>query len=405
MRDVSKSYVPAAKFFPYGRFNELLIHAISVTAYRGIGLKEDSLTSQNASQPGIYPVVLSGGSGTRLWPLSSAAMPKQFLSIVTEQSMMQDTLQRIEGVENARGPIVVCGAGHADIVRDQIAALGLTPSAILLEPEGRNTAAAVAIAAEWIAARDPDALMLVMPSDHVIADAPSLHQALYRARAAAQTDHLVTFGIQPSHAETGYGYIAKGNALETADGVHKVKEFVEKPNLALAQSYVDSGNYYWNGGIFLFKAGAYLAALKTHAPDIARASASAMRDAATDGAIVRPDRDAFIQSPNISIDVAVMEKATHVAVVPVDMGWSDVGSWDALWAIRAQDDKRNAFRGDVIDIDSSGNLVYIDGGPPVAAIGVSDSVIISTANGVLVMPLSRAQDVKAVVDRIKAKAG
>lgn len=352
----------------------------------------------------VYPVILSGGSGTRLWPLSRAERPKQFIAVVTDQSMMQDTMLRTAESAGFRGPLVVSSASHGEIVREQVEALGMTPSAILLEPEGRNTAAAIGIAAEWIARADPDALMLVMPSDHVIADIPGFHVAIAAAVPAALDGYLVTFGIQPTHAETGYGYIEKGAPLAGMDGVHGVARFVEKPPLEKAEAYLAGGLHYWNGGIFLFAARAYLDALATLAPGVAAASAAAMDGATTDGAMVHPHAVAFRASPNVSIDVAVMEQSDRVAVVPVSMGWSDVGSWDALWGIRPQDAAGNARKGPVIDLDGSGNLIYVEGGPPVAAIGMTDSIIVSTAAGVLVMPRSRSQDVKAVVDRIKAGA-
>lgn len=352
----------------------------------------------------IYPVILSGGSGSRLWPLSSSVKPKQFLSIVGDQTMIQDTIDRVSAVEGLMRPIIVCGSDHADIVQEQFAALDVQPSAILLEPEGRNTAAAIAIAAEWIAARHPDALMLVMPSDHVIADVPRFHAAIDTAVETARADYLVTFGIQPGHPETGYGYIAKGAPIPAIDGAYFVDQFREKPSFEAAQAYVESGRYYWNGGIFLFKASSYLKQLAILAPAIASASSQAMKAARQIGVFVRPDKDAFMACPDMSIDIAVMQETERAAVIPVDMGWSDVGSWDALWAISAQDEMRNACKGDVTHIDASGNLIYVDGGPPVAVVGVSASIIISTGHGVLVMPMSRAQDVKVIVERMKRRA-
>lgn len=350
----------------------------------------------------LYPVVLSGGSGTRLWPLSQPERPKQFIAIAADRSMMQETMLRTSDIADVRGPLVVSSVAHGAIVREQVEELGLTPTAILLEPEGRNTAAAIAIAAEWVARSEPDALMLVMPSDHVIADLVALHAAIAAAMPAAREGRLVTFGIQPSHAETGYGYIEKGAPLAGSEGVFAVERFVEKPPLETAQAYLAGGRHYWNGGIFLMRARAYLEALETLAPEVAAASARAMAGADVDGPMVRPEVEAFRASPNVSIDVAVMEKSDRVAVVPVDMGWSDVGSWDALWGIRAQDEAGNAAKGPVISIDGSGNLIYVEGGPPVAAIGMTDAIIVSTEQGVLVMPRDRSQDVKAVVDRIKA---
>lgn len=353
------------------------------------------------SHPPVYPVILSGGSGTRLWPLSRPECPKQFMALVTDRSMMQETLLRTAGVDGFAPALIVSSASHGALVEEQVAAIGHVPSAILLEPEGRNTAPAIAIAAQWIAARDRDALMLVMPSDHVIADLPSFHGAVQAALPVARSGRLVTFGIQPHYPETGYGYIAKGAALMEGEGVHAVAQFVEKPPRALAQTYLAGGQHYWNGGIFLFSAGAYLDQLALHAPAIADASAQAMKRARAQGAHILPDADAFRASPNVSIDVAVMEKTDRAAVVPVDMGWSDVGSWDALWAIRDRDAADNSIKGAVVSVDGAGNLIYVDGGPPVAAIGLRDMAIISTAQGVLVMPRDRSQDVKTVVDRIK----
>lgn len=318
--------------------------------------------------------------------------------------MMQETLLRTKDADGFTPPLIVSSAAHIDLVEQQIAGIGQTPCAILLEPEGRNTAPAIAIAAEWIAAQDRDALMLVMPSDHVIADLASFHAAVMAAQPAARSGRLVTFGIQPHYPETGYGYIAKGEPLDATGAVYAVAQFVEKPPRAQAEVHLAGGRHYWNGGIFLFSAGAYLDQLAAHAPAVAAAAAAAMAQAQQDGVIIRPDAAAFCQSPNISIDVGVMEKTDRAVVVPVDMGWSDVGSWDALWAIRAHDAADNAIKGGVVSVDGAGNLFYVDGGPPVATIGLRDSVIVSTANGVLVMPRDRSQDVRLVVEQIQAGA-
>ncbi|MET0371045.1 MAG: mannose-1-phosphate guanylyltransferase/mannose-6-phosphate isomerase [Sphingobium sp.] len=355
----------------------------------------------NALSASIYPVILSGGSGTRLWPLSTKKKPKQFLPIVTEQSMMQDTVARVTGPAFAP-PLVVSSADHGGLVAGQLDAIGQTASAILLEPEGRNTAAAIALAAHWIAQADADALMLVMPSDHVIADVPAFHAAIAKGVFAAKDGYLVTFGIQPVHAETGFGYIERGDALAGHDGVHAVAGFHEKPSLALARDYVSGGRHYWNGGIFLFTARAYLTALERHAPDVATASRAAMSAATRDGDFTLPARAPFLDSPDISVDNAVMERADRRAVVLVDMGWSDVGSWDALWSIRTKDDAGNAIKGSAIASDANNNLIYVDGGPPVAALGISDSIIVSTAEGVLIIPRDRTQDVKQVVELVRA---
>lgn len=352
----------------------------------------------------MYPVILSGGAGTRLWPLSRAERPKQFLPVVTDRSMMQETILRTAMMPNVQGPLVVASEAHGDMVAQQMAEIGVRPSAILLEPEGRNTAIAIAIAAHWIAKAQGDGLMLVMPSDHVIADLPSFHAAIEQATPAALAGHLVTFGIRPSHPETGYGYIERGDVLDDLCGVHRVAQFVEKPDRDVAERYVAGGEHYWNGGIFLFSAQSYLSELALYAPAIAAAGAGAMADAAYDATMVRPVPTTFRSSPSMSIDYAVMEKTGRAVVIPVDMGWSDVGSWDALWAVRDRDANNNSLNDGTLTIDSTGNLIYVDGGPPVAALGMHDCVIISTAGNVLVMPRDRSQDVKAIVELVKSGA-
>lgn len=351
----------------------------------------------------IYPVILSGGSGTRLWPLSQPHRPKQFVPVVTDHSMIQETVQRVAGHPDFLAPVIVSGESQRALVVEQLAQIGVEPAAILLEPAARNTAAAVAIAAQWIVRNDPGALMMVMPSDHVIRDLDSLYAAIGAAAHAALAGYLVTFGIQPTHAETGYGYIERGDPIKGVDDVHGVANFHEKPPLALATSYYQGGAHYWNGGMFLFSADNYLKALSAYAADVAQASATAMDAATTEGAIVRPQADAFMSGPDISIDHAVMERASNVAVVPVDMGWSDVGSWDALWTIWDRDAQDNGVQGDGILHDCSGNLIYVSGGPPVAALGLRDCVIVSTAEGVLVAPRDRSQDVKKIVDLLKQR--
>ncbi|NWK95296.1 mannose-1-phosphate guanylyltransferase/mannose-6-phosphate isomerase [Sphingobium lactosutens] len=347
---------------------------------------------------------MSGGSGTRLWPLSRPECPKQFIPLVTDRSMMQETLLRTLGVKNFEPALVVSNAGHGELVREQVAALDHVPAAVILEPMGRNTAPAIALAACWIAARDRDALMLVMPSDHVIADVPAFHAAIAAAVPAARDGRLVTFGIQPHYPETGYGYIAKGGPIDADGAVHAVAQFVEKPPRAQAEAYLAGGSHYWNGGIFLFSAGALLDQMERHAPEVAAAAARAMAEAREEDGFILPDSAAFGASPDVSIDVGVMEKTDRAAVVPVDMGWSDVGSWDALWSIRERDGDGNTTKGGSVSVDGAGNLIYVDGGPPVATIGLRDSVVVSTAKGVLVMPRDRSQDVKAVAEKMKAGA-
>jgi mannose-1-phosphate guanylyltransferase/mannose-6-phosphate isomerase len=323
------------------------------------------------------------------------------MALVSERSMLQETMSRTIGIPGFELPLIVSSAAQGALVQQQLVAAGHGTSAILLEPEGRNTAPAIAIAAAWIAARDPHALMLVMPSDHVIADLARFHAVVASALPAARDGRLVTFGIQPHYPETGYGYISKGEPLDADGVVHAVAEFVEKPPRAQAEAYLAGGRHYWNGGIFLFNAGVLLEELERHVPDVQAAATAAMAGARYEAGFILPDRDAFCASPNVSIDIAVMEKTDRAAVVPVDMGWSDVGSWGALWAVRAQDGNGNAIKGPAVSIDGAGNLIYVDGGPPVATLGLRDCVIVSTAQGVLVMPRDRSQDVKMIVEKVE----
>ncbi|MFC3440442.1 mannose-1-phosphate guanylyltransferase/mannose-6-phosphate isomerase [Sphingobium rhizovicinum] len=350
----------------------------------------------------IYPVILVGGSGTRLWPLSTADRPKQFLPLTSDCTMMEETLRRVSGRPGFAPPILVTGDRHVGILGELLKATGLTASAILVEPEGRNTAPAVAMAAHWIAQRDPDALMLVMPSDHVIGNLAAFHQRIADALPVARSGRLVTFGVQPDHPATGYGYIAKGAPLDGDADIHEISEFVEKPTLSVAQSYLDGRRHSWNAGIFLFTASAFLSELALLAPDVAGPMAQAMAEAVDDGTLTRPGAASFGAATNQSIDYAVMEKTRRAVVVPVDIGWSDVGSWDALWAIRGRDERDNSITGPAVVEDGSRNLIFVDGGPPVGALGVSDMVVISTAEAVLILPRNRSQEVKTIMEAHRA---
>lgn len=345
----------------------------------------------------INPVILSGGVGSRLWPLSRALYPKQLLPLATERTMLQETALRVAEAARFAAPLVVANEEHRFMIAEQLRVVGIDPSAIILEPEGRNTAPAVALAALRLAADDPDALMLVMPSDHVIGDVAAFHGAIEAGARAAAADRLVTFGITPERPETGYGYIEAGDTL--TDGVRAVRRFVEKPDAATAAEYLASGRFYWNAGIFLFRAGHYLDELERQAPDILAACRAAMEKAASDLCFIRPDAAAFRASPSNSIDYAVMEKTASAAVVPVSMGWSDVGSWTALWEISPRDGDGNSRWGDVIALDSRNSLLRSEG-PAIAALGLDDMVVVATRDAVLVAPKERAQDVKKVVDEL-----
>lgn len=347
--------------------------------------------------PPIVPVILSGGSGTRLWPMSRPERPKQLLALTAEETMLQLTARRTGG-ERFAAPIVVANARHADQVEEQLAAVGAGAATLILEPVGRNTAPAIALAA--LAAADGATPLLVMPSDHVIADVEAFQAAVEAALPLVAEGWLATFGIAPDAPETGYGYIRIGEELSA--GVHRVARFVEKPDREAAEAMVAEGDHAWNGGIFLFRADAYLMALAEHAPEMLAASRAAMDRARREGSRIYPDADAFAASPADSIDYAVMERADRVAVIPVAMGWSDLGSWDALHTISALDEGGNATRGAVIALDSTNCLVRTDGAR-VAMVGVSDLIVVASGDDILILPRGRSQEVKALLEAMKSQ--
>ena len=322
----------------------------------------------------IVPVILSGGSGTRLWPMSRAEKPKQLLSLTAEETMLQLTARRAAGERFGR-PIVVANAHHADMVEEQLAAADSAARALVLEP------------------------LLVMPSDHVIADVDAFHLAIEAALPLVEEGWLITFGITPDAAETGYGWIKVGEVL--AEGVHRVERFVEKPARDKAEAMLAEGGHTWNGGIFLFRADAYLGALASYAPGMLHAAQQAMANGRRDGARIWPDAESFAASPSDSIDYAVMEKAPRVAVVPVTMGWSDVGSWDALHAISHADAGGNVVRGDAVVIESSNCLVRAEPGKRVALVGVEDLIVVASGDDVLVLPRGRSQEVKKIIEAMQ----
>ena len=347
----------------------------------------------------IHPVILSGGSGQRLWPLSRALYPKQLLPLHSRASMLQETALRVAGDPFA-APTVVCNEVHRFIVAEQLRVLDLAPAAIVLEPAGRNTAAAAAVAALSLAESDARALMLVLPSDHVIIDGGRFREAVATAVAAARDGALVTFGIPPESPETGYGYIRRGDPWDGAEGCFRVSRFVEKPDRGTAEHYVESGEYDWNSGIFLFAAGRFLDELARFHPAIVDACRRALTGGSRDLDFFRLDAPAFEACPSLSIDYAVMEHTADAAVVPVDMGWSDVGSWSALWDIGDKDGGGNVLEGDVLAKGIRNCYIRSDG-LLVAAVGVEDVVVVATDDAVLVSTREDAQEVKAVVETLK----
>jgi mannose-1-phosphate guanylyltransferase/mannose-6-phosphate isomerase len=348
----------------------------------------------------IYPVILSGGAGTRLWPLSRAALPKQLLPLVTDKTMLQDTALRLAGRAGMMAPLIVCGNEHRFLVAEQMREIGVQPLGILLEPVGRNTAPAVAAAAHYLKAVDPQAVMLVLPADHVIKDVDAFYAAIERAAAQVEGGALATFGIVPTAPETGYGYIQSGEPL-AAEGCFKVAKFVEKPDRETAQGFVDAGNFFWNSGMFLFRAEAYLAELAQFQPDMAKFSGEAVTKGYRDLDFCRLDEPAFTACPSDSIDYAVMEHTRHAVVVPASIGWNDVGSWSALAEVQQADGNGNVTRGDVYTDHATNCLVRAEG-RIVAAVGVQDLVIVETADAVLVAHKDQVQRVKQVVDHLKA---
>lgn len=350
----------------------------------------------------MIPVILSGGSGSRLWPLSRESYPKQFLPLTSDQSMLCETLQRLDGFAGLSKPIVVCNEQHRFLVAEQLRDMQVSPAAIILEPEGRNTAPAVAIAAMAALEQDEDALMLVLPADHVIDDIKIFHQSLKIASKSAYKGLLVTFGIVPDVAETGYGYIKANQRydISSAPCALGVSEFVEKPDADTAKSYLISGDYFWNSGMFMFKATCFLDELKQYAPDMSALCEQAYNAAAADMDFVRLDNDAFKKIKADSIDYAVMEKTDKAVVVPLDAGWNDIGSWSALTDVSESDEQSNVVSGDVL-IEGSQNCYIRSEHRLIAALGVHDQVIIETADAVLVASRDKAQDVKRIVERLK----
>lgn len=350
----------------------------------------------------IIPVILSGGSGTRLWPVSTNSAPKQFQPLTGKGSMFLQTLDRAVDRRRFAAPMIVCGPAHVAHVEADLLAAGVSDARIVVEPAARNTAPAIALAACAALAEDPDATILVMPADHVMTDVPAFLSAIEAAMPAVEAGALATFGIAPSHPETGYGYIAAGTPLAATPGIYAVRRFVEKPPRDKAEAMLAEGGHYWNAGIFLMRADRFLAELERQQPMIAASCSAAMTKARQDGARVHPASDAFLSSPSDSIDYAVMEGAEQVVVAPVDPGWSDVGGWAALHELGEKDESGNVRIGDVIAIDAADNYLRACEGKRVAVVGVSDIIVVTHGDDILIIPRDRAQEVKAIVEYLAA---
>lgn len=347
----------------------------------------------------FYPVILSGGAGTRLWPLSSGSHPKQFLPLVSEKTMIQETLLRLEGIEHSE-PVVVCNEAHRFVVAEQLNQIGMKEPEIMLEPIARNTAPAIAAACCQVMKNDKDAVVIILPSDHVIKNKSAFQAAVKKAVQEAEKGFLVTFGIVPTEPNTGYGYIKTG---KEENGSFELERFVEKPNLEKAKEYLADGNYSWNSGMFVFKAARFLEELKSFEPEMYGLAVKSCENAAVDKDFIRLNRADFEAIKGDSIDYAVMEKTKHGRVVKLDAGWNDVGSWSALWEIKEKDSDGNVINGDVINLNSKN--CYINSKDVfVGVIGLEDIVIVTSENGILVSKKDKVQDVKIIAEELKKRA-
>jgi mannose-1-phosphate guanylyltransferase/mannose-6-phosphate isomerase len=348
----------------------------------------------------ILPVIMAGGKGSRLWPLSRELYPKQFLTVSGEHSMLQQTVARLTGMEH-HAPLLICNEEHRFIAAEQLRLGGFSHSGIILEPVGRNTAPAIALAALQAlknAEQDEDPILLVLAADHLIDDTSAFQTSVIKALPFAKDGKLVTFGIVPMVPETGYGYIKAGQPQGEA---FTVAQFVEKPDLNTAQGYLASGDYYWNSGMFLFKASRYLEELKKHSPEILLACEESMEESMPDMDFVRVNIEAFQRCPDDSIDYAVMEKTDSSIVIPMDAGWSDVGSWSALWEVSEKDENNNVIKGDVISVNSANNYLH-SANKLIAVVGIDSLVVVETKDAILVAHKEQVQDVKAIVNHLKA---
>ncbi|WP_272880931.1 mannose-1-phosphate guanylyltransferase/mannose-6-phosphate isomerase [Pseudomonas fragi] len=346
----------------------------------------------------LFPIIMAGGSGSRLWPLSRQLNPKQFLPLAdADFSMLQATIQRLDGL-GAALPRLICNEQHRFLAAEQLRLLGLEKAGILLEPVGRNTAPAIALAALQACSEAEDPILLVLAADHLIKDVEAFQTCIQTALPLAQDGKLVTFGIVPTHAETGYGYIEQG--IDVGVGGFEVSRFVEKPDLVTAQEYLANGSYFWNSGMFMFRASRYLEELETYRPDILAACRAALAGGSQDMHFTRVDEAAFAACPDDSVDYAVMEKTADAVMVPLDAGWSDIGSWTALWDVSDKDQQGNVFKGDVLNQQSRNTYVHADS-RLVATVGLDDLVIVETKDAVLVAHKDHVQDVKKIVEQLK----
>ncbi|WP_337878957.1 mannose-1-phosphate guanylyltransferase/mannose-6-phosphate isomerase [Rheinheimera sp.] len=348
----------------------------------------------------IFPVIMAGGTGSRLWPLSRDLMPKQFLQLSGHHSMLQATVDRLGGLDCC-APLLICNEEHRFVAAEQLRQIDQLNQNIILEPAGRNTAPAIALAAFTAVNKAQDPLLLVLAADHVIAQNDKFQQAVRQAEKLAEQGLLVTFGIVPTAAETGYGYIRRGMALAGDVAAYRVGQFVEKPKQQVAEQYLASGDYYWNSGMFLFRASVYLQQLKQFRPDIYAACEQAMAEVTPDLDFIRINSEAFLACPDDSVDYAVMEKTDAAVVVPLDAGWSDVGSWSSLWDISPKDANGNVHQGDVLAVQSSNNFVMAQT-CLVATVGLDNMVVVQTKDAVLVAAKDKVQDVKTIVQQLKA---
>jgi mannose-1-phosphate guanylyltransferase/mannose-6-phosphate isomerase len=347
----------------------------------------------------IYPVILSGGSGSRLWPLSREYFPKPLLPLVSDKTLLQDTATRLDSLNEQGDAVYVCNEEHRFLVAEQVAELGKTPSTIILEPEGRNTAPALTLAALYLVKRDADAMMVVMPADHVMTAPQQFVEAVEQGCHNAEQGALVTFGIVPASPETGYGYIKRDEQVDDT-GAYRVAQFVEKPDRETAEQYVSEGDYFWNSGIFLMRADRWLDEISQHRPDIIKVCRQAMNKGLQDSDFFRVNRQDFHKCPADSIDYAVMEKTDRAVMMPISAGWSDIGAWSALWDVCPQDEDGNVKQGDVIAEDTR-NAFLVAQHRCLATVGLDNVVVVETADAVLVASKDKAQDVKAIVSRLK----